>query len=93
MFNNFFSKKYDVTAEEVYKTIQSFINGTGGAWDWDDFLYTPLTDPYLDEIRKKSFDLRDDYPPTRPNEYCNDQGLKVLQQFLLDIKTKYNLKI
>jgi hypothetical protein len=81
-------KKHYLTPEEVCKAIDSFVNGTGGAWDWDDFLYAPIKDPYLKELRDKCFNLRDEYPSRNPNEYCNEVGLKILEELLSDLRTK-----
>ena len=30
--------KSKTTKEEVAKAIENFVDGTGGAWDWDDFI-------------------------------------------------------
>lgn len=84
----FLFKKHNLTPEEVYRTIESFIDGTCGDWDWDDFMYAPIDDLYLKDIREKCFNLRDEYPSNNPNEYCNEEGLKILKQFLSDLKSK-----
>ncbi len=81
-------KKYYLTTEQVYQEIQSFINKQGGAWDWDDFLYAPIKDPYLKEIQQKCLNLPDKYPPGDPKEYCNEEGIKILKQLLSDLKSK-----
>ena len=81
-------KKHYLTSEQVYNAIESFINGKGGDWDWDDFLYAPIKDPYLKEIQKKCENLPDEYPRRSPNEYCNEEGIKVLKQLLSDLKSK-----
>jgi hypothetical protein len=81
-------KKYNTSPQEVYKIIESFIDGSIGDWDWSDFLETPIEDPYLNEIRKKCDNLSVEYPSNNPNEYCNEEGLKILKQFLSDLKSK-----
>lgn len=81
-------KKHYLTSEQVHEAIESFINGKGEAWDWDDFLYAPIKDPYLKKIQQKCLNLPDEYPRRDPNEYCNEEGLKILEQLLSDLKSK-----
>ena len=57
--SNRLTKKMDRRRKEqrdeaayTVKTIRAFIDGTGGAWDWDDFTSCSLRDPELDRIRK-----------------------------------------
>ena len=40
------SRKYAVEA------IQNFLDGTGGAYDWDDFISLPLGYPDLEEVQR-----------------------------------------
>lgn len=42
----------DRTAGEVEAYLRDFLDGTGGAWDWDDFTSIEITDPELDAIRE-----------------------------------------
>ncbi len=42
------------TAEEVAGFIRDFIEGTGGAWDWDDFISVSIKDPRLEAIRSEA---------------------------------------
>ena len=39
------------SAEEVAGFIHDFIEGSGGAWDWDDFISVSIKDPSLEAIR------------------------------------------
>lgn len=34
------------------RSLEQFLDGTGGEWDWDDFTSRPLKDHGLNEIRK-----------------------------------------
>jgi hypothetical protein len=45
----------DRSANEVAGFIRDFIEGTGGEWDWDDFICVPIKAPELDSIRRRSF--------------------------------------
>jgi hypothetical protein len=76
------------TTEEVIREITKFLNGIGGAYDWDDFLTIPIHDRRLDAIRLECLDLRDTYPPGKKRQYCSDEGLKRLEEILHDLKTK-----
>jgi hypothetical protein len=40
-----------LTRADVVKIIRDFLDGTGGAHDWDDFLSLKLDDPELEKIR------------------------------------------
>lgn len=45
------TRSTDRTPGEVAGYIRDFIEGTGGEWDWDDFISVPIADPALDAIR------------------------------------------
>jgi hypothetical protein len=47
-------KTIDRTAEDVIRFMSDLIDGTGGAWDWDEFECVPITDPELDAIRRRA---------------------------------------
>ena len=40
------------TPQEVVGYLRDFIEGTGGDWDWDDFVSIQIADPRLDSISK-----------------------------------------
>ena len=48
------------TPDEVAAYLRDFIQGTGGDWDWDDFVSIPIADPKLESIRARARD----YPAT-----------------------------
>ena len=39
---------------EVAKYLRDFLNGTGGDWDWDDFISIEIADPRLEAIRQQA---------------------------------------
>jgi hypothetical protein len=47
-------KYTNTSAEDVAGFIQDFIEGTGGDWDWDDFISVSIKDPKLESIRKQA---------------------------------------
>ena len=44
----------DLTPKDVESYLQNFLDGRGGAWDWDDFTSIPIRDPTLDAIREQA---------------------------------------
>ncbi len=76
------------TAEDVIREISKFLNGAGGAHDWDDFISIPIDDRRLDEIRIECSDLRDKYPPGGQRQFCSDEGLRRLKEILNDLDTE-----
>lgn len=69
-----------LTRAEVAKLIRNFVEGSGGAWDWDDFISTRLDDPQLDEVRSLCAAIPDAYPPTKADLYCSEGGLDELRK-------------
>lgn len=41
----------------VVNTIDAFLKGTGGEWEWDDFVHTPLQTAKLNSIRLRAATL------------------------------------
>jgi hypothetical protein len=75
------------TTEEVIGEITKFLNGIGGAYDWDDFLTIPIHDQQLNAIRIECAELRDKYPPGSCRQFCGDEGLRRLQEIIDDFRT------
>ena len=44
------SSPADLTPEDVEICLRDFLDGRGGAWDWDDFTSIRITDPTLLQI-------------------------------------------
>lgn len=61
------------TAEEVAQYLRSFLDDSGGKWDWDDFISIPLADPNLESIRQRASSV--ELPVT-------DEGRLTLQALL-----------
>jgi hypothetical protein len=74
------------TTEYVIEEIEKFLNGTGGAYDWDDFTSIPIRDPHLNSIRIECAELRESYPPTSDDGYCGHEGLDRLREILDGLK-------
>lgn len=63
-----------MTRREAAQVIRSFVDGTAGRWDWDDFTSIPIEDRKLDAIRKYANDIYDLFPAQEPGHYCNAAG-------------------
>lgn len=77
-----------MTHEHVALTIESFLEGKGNSYDWDDFTSVEIGDPYLDSIRKTCNDVHDDYPATEKGHYCNPEGVAVMQTLIQEIRSR-----
>ena|ERR1017187_3582663 len=44
----------DRSTDEVAGFIRDFIEGSGGEWDWDDFISVPIKAPELESIRAEA---------------------------------------
>ena len=75
-----------VTREEVAKTIENFVSGSGGPWDWDDFISVRIADEELEAIRIECLRTQSEYPGG-PNQWCNERGLEVLRGLAKQIRS------
>ena len=70
---------------EAIVTIEEFLKGTGNMWAWDDFLSVPTRDPLVTVAQGFCRQLRSDYPPTNPIEYCSEAGKRRLRCYLEEL--------
>ena len=73
-----------ITKEEVAKTIENFVNGDGGPWDWDDFISVQIANEELESIRIACLRTESEHPGG-PNQWCNEKGLEVLRNLAKQI--------
>jgi hypothetical protein len=83
-------KTVDITAEEVATTIENFLNGLGGRWDWDDFISFPIADPRLDQVRARCNTLSTEFPPTERGHYCGPKGLEIMRALVRGLRKPGN---
>ena len=76
------------TREEIAKTIEAFVDGTGRQWDWDGFISIRLDDPELEAIRKKCVAMPDQFPPTARGEYCSPAGLQAIRELAQGLRAQ-----
>lgn len=72
-----FERPSKISASEVAVYLREFIEGTGGAWDWDDFISVPIADPQLESVRTKA---------SRINPLIDDEGMNKLRLLLFEVE-------
>ena len=76
------SRKYAI------KSMRDFLEGTGGKWDWDDFISLPLGYPDLEEIQRFCNELSETHPPAQKGGgYCSEEGFRLLRDRLEDLES------
>jgi hypothetical protein len=63
---------------DAAELIESFVNGTCGPYDWDDFLEGSKKNAKLQEIREECERVEIDHPARIEHEWCNDVGAQTL---------------
>jgi len=73
----------NLSKHEVANTIERFIEGSGEAWQWDDFINgSALKDESLEHIRIQCQQLPSTHPPNEGQGYCNAQGVETMKQLV-----------
>ena len=76
-----------LSIEEVIQEIENFLNGSGGAYDWDDFTTFTIRDQQLNAIRIECAELPDKYPSGNCRQYCSNEGLERLKEIINELRT------
>jgi hypothetical protein len=79
--------KRKATREDVAKSIENFVNGSGGPWDWDDFISCRIADEELEAIRIKCLRTQSEYPGGA-TQSCNQQGIDVLRDLARQLRSR-----
>jgi hypothetical protein len=74
------------TARQVADTIENFVNGTDGKWDWDDFLSFTLDDYRLEAYRDRCNRMSETHPPIKNGYYCSDEGFEAMRQMVRELR-------
>jgi hypothetical protein len=78
---------YDESRKYAIETIRNFLDGTGGAYDWDDFISLPLGYADLEELQRFCNELSETHPPAKKSGwYCSEGGFRVLRARLEDLE-------
>jgi hypothetical protein len=74
---------------DVASILESFVEGTGGQWDWDAYI-TSMTfdDPYLREVQMRMIHLSDEFPVKKGMGYCGPQGLQVIRDYANELRRR-----
>lgn len=83
------AQKMDYAESRKYaiETIQNFLDGTGGAWDWDDFISLSLGYPDLEQVQRFCNELSETHPPAKKGGgYCSEEGFSKLRALLADLE-------
>lgn len=76
------------TRSEVADIIEAFLDGTGGAWDWDDFESTRIDDAELDLVREFCLDVPTRFPPPSSAGFCSESGQAELRHLVLELRSE-----
>ena len=76
------SQKIRRTRAEVAQILTNLVRGTGGQWDWEDFMSNPIEDDRLEEIRERCTHLDDDFPPDPQHKFTGAKGYEVIRRFI-----------
>jgi hypothetical protein len=72
---------------EVAQILENFLEGTGGRWEWDDFISVgEVADERLKQIQQHVNLLSDEFPPERLGEYCNEHGREVIRRYIAELR-------
>jgi hypothetical protein len=77
----------DINKCELANLIKSFLDGSCGEWDWDDFTSVKQSNPDIEKIRQRLVNIRDEYPPVKPTEYCNEVGMQEMLAIANQLKS------
>ena len=69
------------TCVQAAEVIETFCYGGGGDYDWDDFVSRDIRDEYLETVRQRCLQVRDDYPPPDGRGWCSKDGVDVLLSY------------
>jgi len=74
---------------EVAQILENFLEGTGGPWDWDDFISVgDVADERLRQIQQHVNLLSEEFPPEKPGEFCNQQGRDVIRSYIVELRSR-----
>lgn len=78
--------EYAEARKYAIETIRNFLDGTGGKWDWDDFISIPLGYPGLESLQQFCNELSETHPPNIKGWYCGEGGFRVLRALLEELE-------
>jgi hypothetical protein len=84
-------KEYQtLTRNQVAQILEDFIEGRSGPDSWDGFTQgRPLEDEGLERIRSRCAGLSEEFPPDDGKAYCNENGLQVIRDYIVQLRASY----
>jgi hypothetical protein len=83
-----FIKKYKRSNQEIAQILERFLEGKDQG-EWDGFtLGMTFDDEEKEKIRIRCLRLSEEFPPSHPNEYCNEHGRKVIRDYIEQLRTR-----
>ncbi|OGV68263.1 MAG: hypothetical protein A2283_11790 [Lentisphaerae bacterium RIFOXYA12_FULL_48_11] len=80
----------DPTLKQMSDTIDEFLDGKGGPYDWHDFVtHHSYKDPYLESIRKECASIARKYPSEEKKDWCNEHGKNELLKISERIRDEF----
>ena len=77
----------NLSKHEVANTLERFINGSGEAWEWDDFINgSALQDESLERVRIQCQQLPSTHPPQEGHGYCSAKGVQTMKQMVVKLR-------
>jgi hypothetical protein len=76
------------TRDEVAKILEAFLAGSGGDWDWDDFLSFAIVDEELELIRVHCNRLDSEFPATEKGHFCGPKGFEVISEYVRQLRAR-----
>ena len=75
-----------MTRQEAATLIESFLAGSCGAWDWDNFTSVTQQDAAVERARRTCIAVRDEYPAIVSHEYCSSAGREILRLVAAELR-------
>lgn len=78
-----------MTYREVADTLEAFVEGRGGKWDWDNYMSaTSFADPYLQHVQERMIHLDDEFPAERGKGFCSPEGMQVIRNYVSQLRER-----
>jgi hypothetical protein len=79
-------KRYPESPAEIRKVLQQVVDGTDGTYEIDDcFSGPPFSNPKLEAMRQRLWNLPDEFPPERKGLFCGQKGMEVIRGWIEDL--------
>ncbi len=78
-----------MTYSEVADTLEAFVDGHSGQWDWDNYMSaTFFSDSYLKEVQQRMIHLSEEFPAQKGQGFCNGEGIAVIRAYVRELRAK-----